>query len=61
MPADHRKFLLFLKEGEPDWPLLGVPGAEALPTVRWRLESLAKMNKQKRAALMGRLREVLRP
>jgi hypothetical protein len=29
MPMDHRRFLLSLKKGDPEWPLLGVPGAEA--------------------------------
>jgi predicted nucleotidyltransferase component of viral defense system len=59
MPPDHRKFLLSIKRGEPDWALLGVPGAEALPAVRWRLENLARMEKGKRAALIERLRKVL--
>src|ERR1700733_15253854 len=59
MPIDHRRFLLSLKKGEPEWPVLGVPGAEALPAVRWRLENLAKIDKKKRDALIERLREVL--
>jgi hypothetical protein len=59
MPIDHRRFLLSLKKGEPEWPLLGVPGAEALPAVRWRLENLAKTDKKKRDALIERLRKVL--
>jgi predicted nucleotidyltransferase component of viral defense system len=59
MPQAHRKFLLSIKRGEPDWALLGVPGAEALPAVRWRLENLARMEQGKRAALIERLREVL--
>jgi hypothetical protein len=59
MPGDHKKFLVSLKKGEPEWPLLGVKGAEALPAVRWRLENLAKMDKTKRAALTDRLRQVL--
>jgi predicted nucleotidyltransferase component of viral defense system len=59
MPEDHKKFLVSLKRGEPEWELLGVEGAEALPAVRWRLENLAKMDKKKRAALIERLREVL--
>jgi predicted nucleotidyltransferase component of viral defense system len=59
MPMDHRRFLLSLKRGEPEWSLLGVPGAEALPAVRWRLENLAKIDKKKRDALVERLREVL--
>ena len=59
MPGDHKTFLVSLKKGEPEWGLLGVKGAEALPAVRWRLENLAKMNKAKRAALIDRLRQVL--
>jgi predicted nucleotidyltransferase component of viral defense system len=59
MPADHKKFLVSLKKGTPEWKLLGVEGAEALPAVRWRLENLAKLNKKKNDALIDRLREVL--
>lgn len=59
MPADHRRFLLSIKSGEPDWGLLGLPGVDALPAVRWRLENLAKLDQHKRAALIDRLRKVL--
>jgi predicted nucleotidyltransferase component of viral defense system len=59
MPADHRKFVLGLKRGEPDWKLLKVPGAEGLPAVRWKLQNLAKMDKEKRAALIARLQKIL--
>jgi hypothetical protein len=53
MPVDHRKFLLGLKRGEPDWKLLGVPGAEELAAVRWKLQNLAKIDKEKRAELIA--------
>lgn len=59
MSAEHRRFLISIKRGEPDWALLDVPGAEALPTVRWRLENLARLDAKKRAALLARLGEVL--
>jgi hypothetical protein len=59
MPADHRRFLISIKRGEPDWALLNLPGAEALPAVRWRLENLARLDAAKRAALLARLGEVL--
>jgi predicted nucleotidyltransferase component of viral defense system len=59
MPADHRRFLISIKRGEPDWALLGLPGAEALPAVRWRLENLARLDATKRATLLARLGEVL--
>jgi hypothetical protein len=59
MPADHRRFLVSIKRGEPDWDLLRAPGAEALPAVRWRLENLARLDATKRAALLARLSEAL--
>ena len=59
MPENHRHFLMSVKRGEPSWRLLGVPGAEALPAVRWRLENLAKLEREKRATLLGRLGDVL--
>jgi len=59
MPADHRRFLISIKRGEPEWALLDLPGAEALPAVRWRLENLAKLDGAKRSAFLSRLGEVL--
>ena len=60
MPMEHRKFLVSLKRGEPDWKLLALPGAEELPAVRWRLQNLAKMDKNKREVLIARLQKVLK-
>jgi hypothetical protein len=60
MPESHRKLLMSLKKGEPEWKLLGVDGAEALPAVRWRLENRAKMDQEKKDALIECLGEVLR-
>lgn len=59
MPADHRHFLISIKRGKPDWALLDVPGADALPAVRWRLENLVRLDPTKRAALLARLGDVL--
>jgi len=59
MPDDHRRFLISVKRGEPDWPLLDLPGAEALPAVRWRVENLAKLDRKRRDALVRRLGEAL--
>jgi predicted nucleotidyltransferase component of viral defense system len=59
MPEDHRRFLLSIKRGHPEWKLLDLPGAEALPAIRWRLENLAKLDDTKQLALTGRLDEVL--
>jgi len=59
MPQHHRRFLMSVKRGEPNWPLLRLPGVEALPAVQWRLENLARLAPQRRAALLARLAEVL--
>jgi hypothetical protein len=44
---------------EPAGALLDLPVAETLPAVRRRLENLAKLDEVKRAALIGKLAEVL--
>src|ERR1700694_1318129 len=60
MPEQHRRFLISVKRGEPDWGLLHLPGAKDLPAVRWKLENLAKLSADKRAQLLKGLNEALR-
>jgi predicted nucleotidyltransferase component of viral defense system len=60
MPAEHRRFLLSFKAGNPEWDLLGVLGASALPAVRWRQQNLDKVSAEKRAALVAQLETALR-
>jgi len=60
MPAEHRRFPLSFKAGEPDWDLLGVPGAAELPAaVRWKVDNLAKLAEGRREKLLSDLRRVL--
>ncbi len=59
MPQEHRRFLITVKNGRPEWSLLELPGAEKLPAIRWKLENLAKLEEGRGAALLARLREVL--
>lgn len=59
MPEAHRRFLVSFKKCEPEWPLLDLPGAEALPAVQWRLDNLRKMKKGRREALRERLEKAL--
>lgn len=61
MPEDHRRFLLGFKRGQPDWELLGIPAAAALPAVRWKQQNLAKLSEHRREALAGRLQGILFP
>jgi predicted nucleotidyltransferase component of viral defense system len=59
MPEAHRRFLISVKRGEPDWELLGLPGVKDLPAVRWKLENLSKLSGEKRAQLLKGLNEAL--
>jgi len=59
MPDQHKRFLISVKKGEPDWSLLDLPGANDLPAVRWKLENLAQLAPAKRAKLLQGLNKAL--
>jgi predicted nucleotidyltransferase component of viral defense system len=59
MPDAHKEFLLGFKRGQPDWNLLGVPGAADLPAVRWKQINLEKLSGEHRAKLVAQLASVL--
>jgi hypothetical protein len=60
MPHEHRRFLLSCKKCKPEWELLGIPHADQLPAVQWRLQNLAKADAKKREKLVGDLLMALR-
>lgn len=55
----ERRFLISLKEGRPDWALLGIPSAETLPSVQWKLQNIAKMAPEKHRVALNALRRKL--
>jgi predicted nucleotidyltransferase component of viral defense system len=59
MPEEHRRFLLSFERGKPDWSVLELPGANALPAVRWRQKNLDRLGSAERAKLVSRLEAVL--
>jgi predicted nucleotidyltransferase component of viral defense system len=59
MPDDHRRFLLSFERGEPDWALLGIDHAPALPAVLWRQRNLDSLGAAARAELVRKLERVL--
>lgn len=54
-----KAFLMSFKEGKPDWGHLGIGHIEQLPSVRWKLLNLDKMDKKKRQEAIGNLEAVL--
>lgn len=59
MPEAHRRFLVSFERGQPDWSLLGVPGAADLPAVQWRRHNLDTLSAKRRAELVAQLEAVL--
>ena len=59
LDADEKRFLLSLKQGEPDWGALGIPHLHALPALQWKLKNIHRMAKGKRREALARLREAL--
>jgi predicted nucleotidyltransferase component of viral defense system len=45
LDANERRFLLTLVTNQPDWSLLSVPHARALPGLRWKLHNLSELQK----------------
>jgi hypothetical protein len=54
-----KEFLLSVKYGEPRWDLHPCPHIEKPPVVRWKLQSILKMNKNKRGEAYDKLKSIL--
>jgi predicted nucleotidyltransferase component of viral defense system len=55
----EKQFLISLKEGNPQWDLLGLPGIEQLPGLQWKLANIRKMDKRKHADMLTKLKRTL--
>jgi predicted nucleotidyltransferase component of viral defense system len=55
----EKQFLISLKEGNPQWDLLGLQGIDRLPGVQWKLMNIRKMDKRKHAQMLAKLKKVL--
>jgi len=60
LTAEDRAFLLSFKKGKPHWEHLGLPHIKQLPSVRWKLLNLDRMDKKKRTEAIAKLEAVLR-
>jgi hypothetical protein len=45
MTDKHRKFLIGLAGGEPDWTLMACPHLSELPAIRWKMGNLSHLRK----------------
>ncbi len=59
-PAE-RRFLLSMKEGNPEWDLPALPDLEKLPALQWKVRNILRLmeNKAKHQAAVEKLRRTL--
>jgi len=55
----EREFLVSVKRGEPEWDRLEIDHLSQLPSIRWKLINIRKMDPAKHKAALDRLSEVL--
>ena len=56
---NEKTFLLSVKQGEPDWNILGINGLEHMPALQWKLINIRKMDQKKRASALEKLQRIL--
>ena len=56
---NDKQFLVPFKKGEPDWSLLPFDTVKDLPAVKWKLQNIQKMEKEKHLTALRKLEDVL--
>lgn len=59
LTVSEKQFLLSFKSINPDWRLLGLPGIQDLPAVKWKLLNLKKMDAKRHSESALKLEKVL--
>ncbi len=59
LTENERKFLLSIKQGEPDWDQLPYSGIDQLPAIQWKLHNVRQMSVRAHDIALARLRDLL--
>ena len=59
IPKTYREFLISISELRPKWELYDFSSASQMPSVKWKLLNLEKMDKKKRAEQTKKLEQIL--
>ena len=59
LSENERKFLLSVRQGEPDWTQLPFESLDQLPAIHWKLHNIRQMSMRTRDVALTRLRDVL--
>ncbi len=56
---EEKEFILSVKHGEPEWDIIGLPGIENLPAVKWKIFNIKNMSPAKHKKAVRKLRDHL--
>lgn len=59
LTIQERQFIVSLKEGMPQWDLIGLEGVQNLPAVQWKLLNIGRMAPAKHQKSLRKLRDYL--
>jgi len=59
LTESERRFLLSIKQGEPDWEQLPFDDLSKWPAIQWKLHNIRQMSARSHKAALTRLRDVL--
>lgn len=59
LSENERRFLLSIKQGEPDWSLLPFEGLDKWPAIQWKLHNIRLMSARSHKQALDRLRAIL--
>ena len=55
----EKQFIVSVKEGMPQWDLIGIEGIDNLPAVKWKLLNIGRMSPSKHTKAVRKLRDYL--
>jgi predicted nucleotidyltransferase component of viral defense system len=59
LDVDEKRFLVSMKQGEPEWDVLDIAHLRELPALQWKLQNIRRMEPGKRKSASGKLQEAL--
>lgn len=59
LTLQERQFLVSVKEGKPQWDLMGLKGIEDLPALQWKVMNIGKMDPKKHKEYLKKLKHKL--
>ena len=60
LTIQEKQFIVSVKEGMPQWDLIGIEGVENLPAVKWKLLNISRMSPAKHKRSIQKLRDFLK-